>query len=175
MKRFLFNFVIIYSFSLFSQLFCQVDSTSKEINIKPINLSGPRMGVTYLSESFIDAIKEKHNMDLNPVFLQFGWHFEHRFFSTRNGSTAVSEWILLIGGFEQEKFLPSITWLFGFRTQSGIEFGAGPNLSLSGTSVVIATGITLQFNEINFPINLAVATSKSGPRFTLLVGLNLRQ
>ena len=46
--------------------------------------------------------------------------------------------------------------------------------SLSGTSVVIAVGVTVQSGEINFPINLSLATSKSGPRFALIFGFNMR-
>ncbi len=86
----------------------------------------------------------------------------------------VTEWVILIGGFEQEKFLPSLSWLVGFRTAGGFEFGGGPNLALSGTSMVLAVGVTIQSEEINFPINLALATSKSGPRFSLLFEFNIR-
>jgi len=182
MKKIIFKSIIIISFSLYSTLFCQADSTSNEINLTineirstPINLSGPRMGVTILSESFRKTIMEKHKVELNPVVAQFGWHFEYRFFSAKNGATAISEWVLLIGGFGQEKFIPSLTWLLGYRSPSGFEFGAGPNLSVSGTSVVFATGITFQSEDINVPVNIALATSKSGLRFTLLFGFNLRR
>ena len=82
---------------------------------------------------------------------------------------------MLAAGFEQEKFLPSVSWLIGIRSAGGFEVGAGPNLSLSGSSLVVATGITLQSKEINFPINLAYATSQSGGRYSLLFGFNLRE
>ena len=52
--------------------------------------------------------------------------------------------------------------------------GMGPNLAVSGTSVVLAAGINLRSDEINFPINVAVASSKSGPRYSFLVGFNIR-
>lgn len=153
----------------------EINLRSSEISSMPINLSGPRVGVTYLSEEFRDEIMAKHDIALNPAFVQFGWHFEHRFFSANNGATAISEWVLLVGGFEQEKFIPSLTWLLGYRSPGGIEFGVGPNLSVSGTSVVFATGITYQSEDINVPVNIALATSKTGLRFTLLLGFNLRR
>ena len=174
MKKTNFYIFIIITFLLSADLFSQTDSTNTKIIIESINLSGPRIGATYLSESFVGTIEDEHDIKLNSVVVQFGWHFEHRFFSLRNGATMVSEWVLLVGGFEQEKFIPSITWILGFRSPGGIEFGVGPNLSLTGTSIVFATGITLQFDEINVPLNLAIATSKSGPRLSLLIGFNLR-
>ena len=82
--------------------------------------------------------------------------------------------VFLVGGFEQEKFIPSISCLIGMRSSRGIEFAAGPNLSLSGSSLVIATGVTFRSDEINFPINIAYSTSQSGGRFSLLFGFNIR-
>ncbi len=155
------------------------EMTNMEINAGPINrpveLAGPRIGVTILSNKFIETIEDKYDVNLESAMAQFGWQFEKRFFSTQSGATAVTEAIFLIGGFEQEKFFPSLTWLVGMRSSGGFEFGAGPNLALSGTSVVFATGVTIQSNEINFPINFAYATSKSGGRFSVLFGFNIRQ
>lgn len=139
-----------------------------------MQLSGPRLGITFLSGKFVDNIKEKHEIDLNPTIFQFGWQTETRFFTVKSGATAVSEWVILVGGFEQEKFIPSLTWIIGMRTAEGFEFGAGPNLALSGTSVVLAAGITIQSEEINFPINLAYSTATSGARVSLLFGFNIR-
>lgn len=164
-------FVVIFSGQIFSQ---HEESDSSDVTIQAISLSGPRIGATFLSDAFVQRIKEKHNMDLNPLIAQFGWQIEKRFFTIKNGATAVSEWVILVGGFEQEKFLPSITWILGFRTSDGFEFGAGPNLSLSGSSVVFALGYSFQTNELNFPLNFTVATSKTGPRYSLLIGYNLK-
>jgi len=164
---------ICFLFGITMSLFSQ--ETQSNIVYESLELSGPRLGVTYLSDSFTKTIKDEADIKLEPFMAQFGWQFEKRFFSISSGATAVSEWIVLIGGFEQEKFLPSISWLIGMRSAEGFEIGAGPNLSASGTSVVIAGGVTLQSGEINFPINLAVATSKSGPRVSLLFGFNIRK
>jgi len=64
--------------------------------------------------------------------------------------------------------------LVGYRSANGFEFGGGPNVALSGTSLVLAVGVTIQSEEVNFPINLALSTSKSGPRYSLLFGFNMR-
>ena len=157
---------------VFNSTFAQ-DQEEDLFVVKPMELSGPRIGVTYLSSSFRNSVSE--NIDLEPFIAQFGWQYEKRFFTVKSGATAVTEFVFLIGGFEQEKFLPSLSWLVGFRSKDGFEVGAGPNLSLSGTAVVIATGFTIQSGEINFPVNISLATSKSGPRFSLLFGFNIRE
>ena len=151
------------------------DTSKTVVHIKPYNLSGSRLGVTYLSKKFVRMIEDKHNIDLNQVVAQIGWQWEKRFFTVRSGSTAVSEWVVLVGGFEQERCLPSILWLLGMRNAEGLELGAGPNLSLSGTAFVFATGITVSSDEVNFPINFAVALSRSGPRYSSLFGFNLKE
>lgn len=150
------------------------DSTKTIVYRTPYNLSGPRLGVTILSQKFINTIKDKHDIKINPIVAQIGWQIEKRFFTVRSGATAVSEWVFLIGGFEQERFLPSGSWLLGMRTANGFEFGAGPNLSLSGTAFILALGVTASSDEVNFPINLAVALSRSGPRYSFLVGFNIK-
>jgi len=165
------NLIISMLFVFFTSIFAQ-NQEEDFIVVKPMELSGPRIGATYLSESFRESVSD--NINLKPFVAQFGWQYEKRFFTVKSGATAVTEFVALIGGFEQEKFLPSFSWLVGFRTNDGFELGAGPNLSLSGTAVVIAAGFTIQSGEINFPVNVSVATSKSGPRFSLLFGFNIR-
>ena len=141
--------------------------------VKPINLSGPRIGCTVLSGKLADKLKEK--LDVDPFITQFGWQFETRFFSVESGVSGVLEWILLVGGFEQGVALPSISWLIGMRTAKGIEFGTGPNISAGGLAIVIAGGVTLKSGYLNFPINLAIAPSKNGNRISLIVGFNVRK
>jgi len=167
--------IIVLAFLMLNSAYAQeaqpIDTTPV---LKPVNLSGPRVGVTFLSDKYVGTIEEKHGIALEPMVMQLGWQFEKRFFTVRSGFMAVSEWVLLVGGFEQEKFLPSLTWLIGGRTAEGFEFGVGPNLALSGTSVVFTVGMTFRSDQVNFPINLAVANSQSGPRYSFLVGFNLR-
>jgi hypothetical protein len=84
----------------------------------------------------------------------------------------VVEFIALVGGFEQQLFMPSATMLVGIRNYRGMELGFGPNISLTGTAIAFAAGVTIQSNGINFPINLAYVPSPSGGRVSLLFGFN---
>ena len=140
-----------------------------------ISLSGPRAGVTFLSEGVRNQIEEDFSHDLGPVISQFGWQFEKRFLSSEYGATAVTEWVVLFGGADQGVFIPSLTWLLGWRTVGGIEFGAGPNLSPAGTAVAITGGVTFRAGNLNVPLNVAVVPSASGARVSMLVGFNARR
>ena len=148
------------------------DSTLQE---KPsrLKLSGPRVGISLITGT--DADKLKKDLDAGPVISQFGWQVETQFLSTKEGIAGLSEWLFLVGGVEQATFLPSLSWLVGLRTAGGTEFGVGPNLSVSGSALVLAAGVTEQTWSLNFPINLAVVIAKGGPRFALLVGFNSRE
>ena len=140
-----------------------------------VRLSGPRVGVTFLSEGVVDKLAEDTGVEVSPAITQFGWQFEKRFYGGENGLTAVSEWVALIGGLDQGVFLPSISWLIGLRTASGIEFAVGPNVNPLGTAFAAAAGVTLRSGRLNFPLNLAVVPSKSGVRVSFLAGFNARK
>ncbi len=66
-----------------------------------ISLSGPRVGVTFLSPGVVSQIKEDFDHDIDPMISQFGWQFEKRFMSSDTGATAVTEWVVLFGGVDQ--------------------------------------------------------------------------
>jgi hypothetical protein len=140
-----------------------------------VKLSGPRLGVTLLSESAVNKLGEELNVSVSPTITQFGWQFEKRFYSGANGLTAVSEWVTLIGGVDQGAFLPSVSWLVGLRTGSGIEFAVGPNLTPLGTAFAAAAGVTLRSGGLNFPLNVAIVPAKSGVRVSFLAGFNARK
>ena len=86
------------------------------------------------------------------------------------------EWVLLVGGMEQNEFNLSLGWLAGYRLENGVEFGVGPNLSYSKdsrettSSMVFAAGATLPFGDMYLPINFAVSVAEGGPRITALIG-----
>lgn len=175
MRDFIKSLSICLAFSFLNPAYGhQTQQDTQSIVVKPIKLSGPRVGITYLSDKFVNKVYERNDISLEPWMAQFGWQHENRFFTIKSGATAITEWVFLVGGFEQEKFIPSISCLIGMRSSRGIEFAAGPNLSLSGSSLVIATGVTFRSDEINFPINIAYSTSQSGGRFSLLFGFNIR-
>jgi hypothetical protein len=141
--------------------------------VEPLKLSGPRFGLTYLPAELRQRVADEFELEISPVITQFGWQWETRFFSNE-GMTGVSEWVLLVGGLEQNHFIPSLSWILGVRSQGGTEFGVGPNLSVSGTAIVFAGGVTVRSGPIYFPVNLALVPSTDGVRVSTLVGFNMR-
>jgi hypothetical protein len=159
--------ICIFSRSGFAQ------SEETPVVVPSISLSGPRFGVTMVNGRLSNELKSR--WDVNPMITQFGWQFETRFFTMPSGTAGLVEWVLLVGGLEQNVFLPSVTCLIGLRSATGLEFGFGPNVSLAGASFAFAAGATLKSNDINFPINLAVVPSSRGGRVSLLIGFNKRK
>ena len=140
---------------------------------EPIQLDGPRVGITILSNGVVNKARE-NGTELNPFLTQFGWQFESRLFRLPNGVSGLVEFVPLVGGLEQGKFLPSLSGLLGIRGAKGFEFGVGPNVTPLGASLVLALGTSIKSNGVNFPINLAVVPSADGVRMSLLVGFNAR-
>jgi hypothetical protein len=137
------------------------------------HLSGPRFGFT----TFTGEVAELRNyIGKESIMSQFGWQFETQVVSTQSGNQALMEWVVLVGGVEQDELNLSLSWLAGYRLPNGLEFGVGPNVSVRKeggdptTSMVIAGGATLPFGELYVPINLAVAFAEGGPRITTLLG-----
>lgn len=149
---------------------------SRQANYDRIaDLSGPRFGVTVLGGSITTTLRNDHQIDVSPVITQFGWQFEKQFYGRTGGVTAVSEWVVLLGGLEQSVAIPSLTWMVGIRTRGGAEFGIGPNITPAGAALAIAAGATFRAGPLNVPVNLAVVPSKSGMRVSILSGFSLRR
>jgi hypothetical protein len=138
-----------------------------------VSLSGPRFGLTLLSDGIVAKLDER-DIHVGPHVSQFGWQFEKQFYTKDSGVTMVTEWVALVGGLEQSVALPSLSWLVGVRTRDGAEFGIGPNITPAGTALVFATGMTFRTGAVNVPLNVAVVPSKSGTRVTILSGFSLR-
>jgi hypothetical protein len=141
---------------------------------KTVNLSGPRFGVTSLSQGAIDKLRTERNVEVGSLISQFGWQFEKQFFSRSSGLTAVNEWVVLVGGLEQDLVIPSVSWIVGLRTSEGLEFGVGPNVTPAGTALVFAAGMTFRSGALNLPVNFAVVPSGAGARVSFLAGFNFR-
>jgi hypothetical protein len=172
MPKYLLSFVLLFTLLVVD---ARAQVTAPQRPPDTMSLSGPRVGITYLSPSVVDQINEDFNKDINPVISQFGWQFEKRFLSSDTGATAVTEWVVLLGGIDQGVVIPSLTWLVGMRTVGGIELAAGPNLSPAGTGVAIAAGVTMRVGNLNVPFNAAVVPSANGPRFSFLLGFNAKR
>lgn len=147
--------------------------------------AGPRLGVTIVGDGTL--AQQLYDANKSPVLSQFGWQFETRFFKTTNGISGLFEFVPLIAGMEQGLFLPSASALVGMRFERGdcVEFGVGPNFSISGVGLVMAAGTSFHVGEVYFPVNLAFVPSvgqirdgvatQTGMRITMTVGFNIRK
>jgi hypothetical protein len=124
-----------------------------------LKFSGPRIGFTIIGNGL--AAEEIRDRGKTPFITQFGWQFETRIFTLKDGTSGLFEFVPLIGGIEQGMFLPSLSAMFGMRGKKGTEFAFGPNLSLTGAGMVFAVGSSFHSENVYFPINLAVVPSVS--------------
>jgi hypothetical protein len=140
----------------------------------PVSLSGPRVGATFLSPGVAAKLRD-HQIDAGWALSQFGWQFEKRIKTGPSGLSAVNEWVVLAGGLEQGIVIPSLSWLVGLRTGSGMEFGLGPNVTPAGVALAVAGGVTVSKGALNVPFNIAVVPSRAGMRVSVLTGFNMRR
>ena len=128
-------------------------------------LAGPRIGLTLITAGPVaDFLHEGFDFDENEdggfgstgsaFTTQYGWQWESRFTDGGGDVTGMVEWIALVGGMEQGKFLPSVSSIIGARTSGGFEIGVGPNLSLSGVGMLFAIGHNFKSGNLNLPVNL---------------------
>ena len=138
------------------------------------HLAGPRIGLTAVEPGLLANILRKdvkffsdENTDswdgtslgqYGALMSQYGWQWESRFADGGN-IVGLVEWVALVGGMEKGLFLPSVSSMVGIRTSSGIEFAAGPNLSLGGIAMVIGAGYNFRFGNLNLPVNIAYVPS----------------
>ena len=141
---------------------------------REVNLSGPRFGVTALSDGIVNDLVAR-GYGARPMISQFGWQLERAFYRGDSGVAAVNEWVVLMGGLESDLKIPSITWLVGMRSANGAEFGIGPNISPAGTALALAAGVTFRHGYLNVPVNVAIVPSKLGTRISMLTGFNMRR
>lgn len=140
---------------------------------KTVNLSGPRFGMTALSTGVVDELK-KRDIEVGTNISQFGWQFEKQFYNKGGGVAAVNEFVVLVGGLEQGVALPSLSWMVGLRSPTGLEFGIGPNITPAGVALAMAGGVTFRSGSLNVPVTFAVVPSKDGMRVSMLTGFNFR-
>lgn len=137
------------------------------------SLNGPRFGITLFTG---EVAEYRSQTDLPPTMTQFGWQFERQLVSLSGGNRVLTEWVLLLGGFEQKHHTVSAAWLAGYRLSNGFELGVGPNVSFTSqsddatTSMILAAGATVPFGDIFVPFNAAMALAEGGPRITVLTG-----
>ena len=176
------NRTVVHAVILFALLFARLATASAAAGqaipggvTTVIDMSGPRIGLTALNQRSLDTLLERTNISVRPVISQFGWQFERRLYTNGDGVTMLTEWVPLVSGLDQGVALPSLNWLVGLRTSAGTEFAIGPNLTPLGAGLVIAAGVTARAGALHVPFNVAVATSRSGARISVLTGFNIRR
>lgn len=96
-------------------------------------MNGPRMGFSVATgdaAKVMTAADSKGGYNMYPATFQFGWQQEWQYLSAGDFQ-ALIELIPMIGGLESGKFIPSITFLNGFRMgKQGWEFAFGPSFKL---------------------------------------------
>ncbi len=142
------------------------------------NMGGPRFGMTYvLGTSQLTEELDHHEM--GRVISQFGWHFEHQVVPVGGGPQFVIEFVPMLAGVEYGKVIPSFTLAMGLRTPGGFEFGMGPNLTFSKTtldaveartSLILVVGKSFNYGGVSIPVNLAYSTAPEGNRVSLIFG-----
>src|SRR4029453_3342662 len=65
---------------------------------RTLELSGPRFGVTMLSQGVIDTLKKERNISVGSTISQFGWRFEKQVYSKADGVTALNQGGGVFGG-----------------------------------------------------------------------------
>ena len=159
-------------------------------------LAGPRLGITFigagpvadfLHEGFDFNERDKYGSTGSAMTTQYGWQWESRFADGGGDVVGIVEWMFLVSGMEQGKFLPSATSIIGVRKGNGYEVGVGPNLSLSGIGMVFAFGYNFKSGNLNLPVNIAFMPGRqltgetngeeykysSGERISLMIGFNM--
>ena len=91
--------------------------------LKTVSLSGPRFGVTALSDGVVQKLQER-SIEVGSNISQFGWQFEKEFYSKQGGVAALHELVFLVGGLEQGVALPSVNWLVGLERQTAPSSGS---------------------------------------------------
>ena len=143
------------------------------INAQIKSLAGPRIGTVFITSSlasgflngeaylFDDEMPKDYTDGKGTLTSLYGWQFESRF-ADGGDVTGIVEWIILAGGIERGKFLPSISSMVGARNSSGLEIAVGPNLSIGGISMVFGMGYNFKVNNLNMPVNFAFVPGRKG-------------
>ena len=109
--------------------------TNSQVN----QMSGPRFGLTYLSEGsgaqFLNRVHEMDSAQYHTEFgaglpftstTQYGWQWETRFADTGGPVVGLVEWVALIGGMEKGMFLRRFRVLLAFVLRKGLSLPPDP-------------------------------------------------
>lgn len=118
-----------------------IKSFENKINtpgVSKLVLSGPRIGFVVLTGNDakrLRASEEQGGFGLNRSFMTvFGYQKEVQYVNEGNFQ-ALFEFIPMVSGLDQGRFVPSFTFMNGFRNNnSGWEFALGPQVSVTQTA-----------------------------------------
>ncbi len=103
-------------------------------DVEKLNLSGPRMGFALFTGQMGTILKSKPiegGFNMSPFMFQFGYQYEVKYLNEGN-IQALFEFIPMITGLDQGKFIPSLSILNGIRSNiGGWELAFGPNVRLT--------------------------------------------
>jgi hypothetical protein len=112
----------------------EFDNTVNNPYTLRLRSDGPRMGATFATGFLADVLtrpEDEGGYGGNPYMFQFGYQFEKQYLNEGNFQ-ALFEFIPMITGLDQGRFIPSVTLLNGLRNNTnGWEFAFGPTFSLS--------------------------------------------
>lgn len=98
-----------------------------------LRLNGPRMGCAYVTDEggkLMTAPESQGGFDMYPLMFDFGWQQEWQYLSAGNFQ-ALIEFIPMVSGMESGRFIPSVTFMNGFRMgKGGWEFAFGPSFRI---------------------------------------------
>ena len=160
----------IKTFLIIALVFFTTMLISTTANAQIEKLAGPRVGVTFISPGPIadflhdgfdfDGDEEQYGSTGPAITTLYGWQWESRFADGGGQIVGIVEWIVLVGGMEKGMFLPSASSIIGARMGNGLEFGVGPNLSLSGIGMVFGLGYNFKSGNLNLPVSISFIPGK---------------
>ena len=119
-------------------------------SVKRINLSGPRFGVSMLTDKnamIFQRPKSQGGFGKSPVLTVIGYQNEYQYLNTGIMS-AILQTNVSIAGLSQQMAIPSLSFVQGFRFSNGWEFGFGPVLRLTQTENIVGeTTLASDFPE----------------------------
>lgn len=158
-------------------------SNSGAVSFRQRNMSGPRLGVTYVMGDN-EISRELDREEMGRAISQFGWHIERQIVPAGGGPQFVVQAVPMLGGVEYGKVIPGVTLAMGIRFPSGYEFGIGPNItsakpneteSGARTALATAVGRSFDYGGVSLPLNLVLVSSPKGQRLSFIVGYAIQQ
>ncbi len=142
-------------------------------NAAKLHANGPRMGLAYVTEGTAtdgSALSDRlAARDAYPVLTQFGYQHEIQYLNAGNFQ-ALFEIVGLATGMDQGMFIPSVSFLNGYRnSKTGLEVAFGPVFSLDKdaddyvelkSKWAWAMGKTFKSGHLNIPVNVYVTPNK---------------